>query len=229
MYDTSLCVCASLTCFVCTLCRSRRRRVRLAVVLADARAADVQADHFLPDRLLIFAVRRSRYVLGSVAWRQGQEGRGEEKERKQCVKVKYSKRWLLYFTPFRAVEQHSRCSPVAYSGSSCTESSFLCCSSRRLLCSSSCWAALVTASNWCSLSNFLHGQKKNKKQLHTVMCFAGMFSKKWQQQHVVLSYAHSYHAEFIMTGKSNGNFFTAALITIYSTFKMTRQRERRDS
>lgn len=48
-------------------------------------------------------------------------------------------------------------SPVVYSGSSgMGKSCFLCCSRRRLLSSSSCWAALVTGSNWWSLSNFLH-------------------------------------------------------------------------
>lgn len=48
-------------------------------------------------------------------------------------------------------------SPVLYSGSAGVgKSCILCCSRRRRLSSSSCWATLVTASNWCSLSSFLH-------------------------------------------------------------------------
>lgn len=55
-------------------------------------------------------------------------------------------------------------SPLLYSGSAgMGKSCILCCSSRRRLSSSSCWATLVTASNWCSLSSFLR-QAKN----HTV-------------------------------------------------------------
>lgn len=47
-------------------------------------------------------------------------------------------------------------SPVLCLGSvGVGKSCFLCCSRRRRLSSSSCWAALVTASNWCSRSSFL--------------------------------------------------------------------------
>lgn len=56
------------------------------------------------------------------------------------------------------------CSGNAGVGKSC----FLCCSRRCRLSSSSCWAALVTASNWCSLSNFLRRQTSDtvRRALH---------------------------------------------------------------
>lgn len=63
-------------------------------------------------------------------------------------------------------------SPLLHSGSAgMGKSCIRCCSRRRRLSSSSCWATLVTASSWCSLSSFLRQAKKNHTVKVAILCW----------------------------------------------------------
>lgn len=111
---------------------------------------------------------------------------------------------------WRTVSNSGLFSPGVYSGSSGTGNScLLCCSRRRLLSNSSCWAALVTASNWCSLSSFLHKTETQESCIVMRLCKPSLQGKRrWTCGYALISW-------WMNQDRSNCDFFSP-LIAIYS-------------
>lgn len=88
-----ICVCVCLTCFVSVLCSNTWGYVSLALVLADASAAGIQADHLLSG-WLCFSQRCCRcrwrgHVLCHITWREEEQQRSRSREwRKRKVMVR---------------------------------------------------------------------------------------------------------------------------------------------